>query len=465
MAELKLSESRDLTRIERIGAHSHIRGLGLDDTLEAREVSQGMVGQKAARKAAGVILEMIREGKIAGRGVLLAGQPGTGKTAIAMGMAKALGEETPFAMMAGSEIFSLEMNKTEALTQAFRKAIGVRIKEETEIIEGEVVEIQIDRPSSASASAVKTGKLTLKTTEMETIYDLGTKMIEGLSKEKVQSGDVIAIDKASGKITKLGRSFARSRDYDAMGPHTKFVQCPDGELQKRKEVVHCVTLHEIDVINSRTQGFLALFTGDTGEIRSEVREQIDGKVAEWREEGKAEIVPGVLFIDEVHMLDIECFSFLNRALENDMAPILVVATNRGITRIRGTNYKSPHGIPIDFLDRLLIISTKPYDENEMRQILDIRREEEDVEMSEEAKFLLTKIAVETSLRYAIHLITAASLACLKRKGKLVELEDVSRVYQLFMDVKRSTQFLMEYQEQFMFNEVTVEVDEEDTMAE
>jgi hypothetical protein len=36
------------------------------------------------------------------------------------------------------------------------------------------------------------------------------------------------------------------------------------------------------------------------------------QVAEWREEGKAEIVPGVLFIDEVHMLDIECFSFLNR---------------------------------------------------------------------------------------------------------------------------------------------------------
>lgn len=57
---------------------------------------------------------------------------------------------------------------------------------------------------------------------------------------------------------------------------------------------------------------MALFAGDTGEIRHEVREQIDMKVAEWREEGKAEIVPGVLFIDEVHMLDIECFSFLNR---------------------------------------------------------------------------------------------------------------------------------------------------------
>ena len=35
-----------------------------------------------------------------------------------------------------------------------------------------------------------------------------------------------------------------------------------GELQKRKEVTHTVTLHEIDVINSRTQGFLALFSGE-----------------------------------------------------------------------------------------------------------------------------------------------------------------------------------------------------------
>ncbi len=56
-----------------------------------------------------------------------------------------------------------------------------------------------------------------------------------------------------GRISRLGRSFTRSRDYDAMGPQTRFVQCPEGELQKRKEVVHVVTLHEIDVINSRTQ--------------------------------------------------------------------------------------------------------------------------------------------------------------------------------------------------------------------
>lgn len=110
MSEVKLSDAgKDLTRIERIGAHSHIRGLGLDDALEARRTSQGMVGQKNARRAAGVILQMIKDGKIAGRGVLLAGQPGTGKTAIAMGMAKTLGEEAPFAMMAGKYFLTISL--------------------------------------------------------------------------------------------------------------------------------------------------------------------------------------------------------------------------------------------------------------------------------------------------------------------------------------------------------------------
>lgn len=61
--------------------------------------------------------------------------------------------------------------------------------------------------------------------------------------------------------------------------------------------------------------------------------------------------------DKVHMLDIECFSWLNRALESHLAPVLIIATNRGIAKIRGTNYKSPHGIPIDLLDRLMIVST------------------------------------------------------------------------------------------------------------
>ena len=83
-------------------------------------------------------------------------------------------------------------------------------------------------------------------------------------------------------------------------------------------------------------------------------------------------MPGVLFIDEVHMLDIECFTFLNRALESTLAPIVILATNRGICTIKGTDMISPHGIPVDLLDRLLIIKTDKYNLEETLKIIAIR---------------------------------------------------------------------------------------------
>lgn len=423
-----------------IASHSHISGLGLDDFLQPREVSQGMVGQTKARRAMGVILKLIQSGGIAGRAILLAGPPSTGKTALAMGLSQSIGENVPFTAITASEIFSKEMSKTEALVQSFRKSVGVKIKEETEVIEGEVVEIQIDRSLTGGH---KQGKITMRTTDMETIYELGGKIIDQLSKEKVIAGDVVSIDKASGQVTKLGRSFTRARDYDAMGSDTKFVSCPEGELQVRKDVVHTVSLHDIDVINSRQQGFLALFSGDTGEIRSEVRDQINLKVAEWKEEGKAEIIPGVLFIDEVHMLDIECFSFINRLLEDEFSPIVIMATNRGVTRTRGTNYKSPHGLPVDLLDRTIIIQTEPYGEKEIGEILNIRCTEEETNINEDALQLLTKIGVETSLRYASNLISVCLEIAKKRRSDAISVEDIKRGYLLFLDSTRSVAFVQE----------------------
>ena len=292
---------------------------------------------------------------------------------------------------------------------------------------------------------------------METIYDMGTKMIDSMSKERVTAGDIITIDKSSGRITKLGRSYTRAKDYDAMGADTKFVSCPEGELQKRKEITHTVSLHEIDVINSRTQGFLALFSGDTGEIRSEVREQINTKVSEWREEGKAEIIPGVLFIDEVHMLDIECFSYINRALEDALAPIVIMASNRGLSRIRGTNYRSPHGLPLDLLDRVCIITTAAYSPHEIQQILAIRAQEEEVDLTPDALALLTKIGEEAGLRYAGNIITTAALIATKRKAKEVSVGDVQRSFKLFLDPGRSVKLVSDFEDRFIGEAGAVEL--------
>lgn len=64
-------------------------------------------------------------------------------------------------------------------------------------------------------------------------------------------------------------------------------------------------------------------------LTEKLRLEINKVVDKYIDQGIAELVPGVLFIDEVHMLDIECFTFLHRALESRIAPIVIFATNRG----------------------------------------------------------------------------------------------------------------------------------------
>lgn len=65
-----------------------------------------------------------------------------------------------------------------------------------------------------------------------------------------------------------------------------------------------------------------------------LRKEINKVVNKYIDQGIAELVPGVLFIDEVHMLDIECFTYLHKALETTIAPIVIFATNRGHCVIR-----------------------------------------------------------------------------------------------------------------------------------
>ena len=189
-----------------------------------------------------------------------------------------------------------------------------------------------------------------------------------------------------------------------------------------------------------------------------MREQIDAKIAEWREEGKAVLLPGLLFIDEIHALDMEAFSFLSRALESPNAPVLVMASNRGVTRVADDSIPqdqqdiTPHGIPTDLLDRLVVVSLDPLTDQEAREIVQLRAIEEDVELDAGALVLLTKIAREASLRYACNLISLAALIRGRktRTGGLanggssssvhaaaVLAEDVERAYQLFLDEKRS----------------------------
>lgn len=121
---VQISEVKGDARQNRTAAHSHIRGLGLRSDGQAESVSSGFVGQASAREACGLVVDLIKAKKMSGRAVLLAGGPATGKTALALAVSQELGTRVPFCPIVGSEIYSAEVKKTEALMENFRRAIG-----------------------------------------------------------------------------------------------------------------------------------------------------------------------------------------------------------------------------------------------------------------------------------------------------------------------------------------------------
>ncbi|MEM2029698.1 MAG: RuvB-like domain-containing protein, partial [Candidatus Bathyarchaeia archaeon] len=443
--EIKIREV-ETRRVEarRIGIHSHVTGLGLDKNLRAIDVADGLVGQKEAREAAGIIVHLIKQGKRPGHGLLLVGPPGTGKTAIAIGMARELGQDVPFVAISGSEIYGLTIRKAEFLRQAIRRAIGVRIKETKEVYEGEVVELEVEKepyPYNPYIQIATGALITLATKDETKTLEVGERIANKLLELPVRIGDVIEIDAETGWITKIGRAAGRgitSKGKTGEYRVARVVERPSGPVRKTKTITHTVTLHDIDIANIRLHRGL-LFREE--EVSDEIRQKVDEYVNDLIKDHKAELVPGVLFIDEAHMLDVESFAFLSRALEEEFAPVLVLATNRAITTVKGTDIKSPHGIPIDMLDRLLIARTRFPTRDEIMRILDIRAEAEDLKISKEALEMLTDIGEKYSLRHASQLMLPAKAVAEAMGDSIVEPKHIERVRSLFIDTRESVEYL------------------------
>lgn len=210
-----------------------------------------------------------------------------------------------------------------------------------------------------------------------------------------------------------------------------------------------MSLHDLDVANARPQGAgndLAAVMGSVlkprkTEITEKLRTEINHVVNRYIDQGIAELVPGVLFVDEVHMLDIECFTYLNRALESSLAPIVIFATNRGVCTIRGTDVVSPHGVPVDLLDRMLILRTMPYSLEEIVQIMSIRAETESIEIDDAALAAIGQVGIRTSLRYAVQILTPSKILAVTNGRSSIHVGDVQEVDDLFFDAKASAAIL------------------------
>jgi RuvB-like protein 1 (pontin 52) len=162
------------------------------------------------------------------------------------------------------------------------------------------------------------------------------------------------------------------------------------------------------------------------------------------------------------MLDMECFTYLNRALESPMSPYVVLASNRGICTIRGTEFdgllgsgsegiRAPHGIPIDLLDRCMIVKTQLYTREEIRAVIEIRARVEGIQLDDAALERLADRGAESSLRYALQLLAPAGILGRQRLGGdagagisgRVGVEDVGEMQELFWDARRSAALMGE----------------------
>jgi hypothetical protein len=240
---------------------------------------------------------------------MLAGGPGTGKTALALAISQELGTKIPFCPITGSEIYSTEVKKTEVLMENFRRAIGLKVRETKDVYEGEVTELtpeEAENPLGGYGKTISTLLIGLKSARGQKKLRLDPSIYEAIQKERVQVGDVIYIETNTGACKRVGRSDAYATEFDLEAE--EYVPIPKGEVHKKKEIVQDVSLHDLDVANARPQGgqdimsmMGQLMKPKMTEITDKLRGEINKVVSKYINQGVAELVPGVLFIDEVRV--------------------------------------------------------------------------------------------------------------------------------------------------------------------
>jgi len=138
------------------------------------------------------------------------------------------------------------------------------------------------------------------------------------------------------------------------------------------------------------------------------------------------------------MLDIECFTYLNALLESPMAPTVILATNRGQSLVRGTtDIVSPHGIPVDLLDRCLIVKTDGYTREQVGRVVQVRANVEGLKLGEGVLDRMAAEGERGSLRYALQLLTPASILATLVGRSQIEIDDIGEINELFLDAKTS----------------------------
>lgn len=385
-------------KLERDRIHSHVLK---KDTLD-------LLNQKNYKEALLNIVNLLKLNK-PGQTFLIRGPSGCGKTALIADLYK---EQYLINSISAVELQSFNLSKAEAVTQAVRKSIRLRIKEIIKVIEGEITNLT-------------SSKLSLKTLDMESTFEIGDKMLQEIQKEKIVIGDVVRIIKERGKIIKLGIS-ASKMDSEFIGDILS-VPCPEGEMFKTIEDVQLMTLHDIDCLNNKTHGYLEIYNGETGEISSEVRKEVNKRVKKWILEEKVVLERGLLIIDNVQILHKDYFYLFNNSIEFTFDPVILMIENFTDTLQSSTG----------LLSSAFVINVDQINDNDLKDVIRAHIETENVDFDSNVLDYLNDLALSYGINYAINIIDLYVVKSLKQANTKIALEEVKTLVGLFLDVNRA----------------------------
>lgn len=390
------------------GIHNHIDNIGLTEKGEISDNLSSIVDQYDARRASGIIVDLVNSNKFGGKVFLITGPKGCGKTALTVAISEELGNKIPFVNISGNDVYSSEVKKSEMLDEYLRKAVMVSIKEYKHIYEGEVVDIQDAKLDLRSSKGTKTLQLS---------KELKDQMIF----QNVKVGDVVHIDSSSGVFKRMGRGESYLNDYDLEAD--KYVPLPKGDIYRKKEVVFNTTLHDLDVssVNPTGQDVLSLVhqvvKNKKSEITEKLRQDIDSYVNNCN---FAEVIYGVLLIEDANLLDIECFTYLNKIIDTGRGPTIILTSNN----IEESNDSLYFGIPRQFLQKCLIIPINK-SKNEF-EVIKRRLAKENLQISDNGLKALENLTLNFGITYTVNIIKM-----LKGLGESITEKDIEKLTSIF----------------------------------
>lgn len=367
-----------------ISIHSHIKSLGKENKADSNVVDNGsadasngtsttgpgtLFGQKAAREGASLIVQMLRSRRIAGRAVLVYGPSGCGKSALTVAIEHEMNFN--FVRLSGAEIGNgfdygkeestdvdrknvpnekMERNResgpysARALSQKdgiskkgpfsigaardtinnfsdlffhARRAISVKFKEIKKVYEGEITSIRLKdyafQIDLRSAKGVRT-------------VCLHPSMYESVRDEELGIGDVVYIEPVCGIIKKVGRvETAFEFDIEC----GKAVALPKKDAMRKRIVAQRMSLYDIDMAEETSDEIRNTLFHILGAKNVKLRtfEETDTLLSLYVANCAGEVNPGILCIDDCHLIDGRTAQQLIQIMDAKMSPLVLLVTN------------------------------------------------------------------------------------------------------------------------------------------